>query len=664
MQPVIAANGLIEQVIPGAFATWRAEAAPTSTSASGDRVLAVLGQASGGIPGQPYLFTQNDDKLTKTLQSGELLQAVRFALGLGVAGVVAVNPTPGTPATYELQGEGEGVFGTLTTQFYRESANQTRLTLVGNAKDGYAIEVTNGLTGTNVTSNRVGLGLYLTYNGAGTATAEVIDGINGRALKISVTGGDNEDLEIPLADLTIEALIRRIQDSGPYSALYSRDARLAADGLDVTLAPVNINAYPVVATYTAAAKGATTLTVTALARKVASGETLRVRSLGAWVPVRVTEDAETGATSLKVMPLSAAIEGGNLFSAKANPLVALSAVKADFELFFATRASAAVSFTAGAATMPATQSGYFTGGASLDAAPEDWSEAMTAALESFPFGTAVALQEDRAVNFGLRSQLQARRHPRYSSPVQFFEGIPEYMLPSTDAAAEVRAFHTEIANEVASINDRDGVLIIQTVTGGLTANGLTGREKPYMVALRAAAARASMGPGKSLTHATIGGTAPFPNLREQTDAFVRSGALVIEAPRRNAPARVVLGRTSYVGQDNLAYESEKTVAIMNALTRDFRAIGEATVPGAGSSAALADYQRKLDTRCDKAVEQGWLTDGVDANGQPLAAYENDVLTTKYQGRLVAAVSKLNPTPEFLMTDHDIVARTVEIEVNL
>ena len=665
MRPVIAAQGQIEQVIPGSFATWHSEDTSNTQSISGDRILAIIGKASGGAPLKPYLVTNNDANLTKLLQSGELLQAARFALSQGVGSVVLVNPAPGTPATLQIKGDGNTVFGKATTVAYRETANQTRMAIVGSTQDGFTLSLTNGLTGTSITANRIGLGLFLAYAGAGVASASVtLDASGQKTLDITVAGAPQDNVKIALSGLTIADLIRRLQDSGPYNALFARDATLAAAGLDITAQPLNIGAYAVLGTVTAAESGATALTVTALSRAIAKGEVLRVYGANGWMPVTVAADAAKSATALTVAPLSAAIAGGsNLFDARALPLKSLSAVKADFQLFFDTKLASVATFEAGAADAPVAQSGYFAGAASLEPSAEDWGEAMSAAIEAFPFGTAVALQSDRSISFGLRSATQARRHPRASSPIQFVEALPEYMLPSGETPEDLQAYLTVVATEIASVNDRDSIVVGQSVVGGLTPTGVTGRENTYMAALRVATARASYGPGISLTNKVIGGTNPFPRLGDSTDAFVRAGLMALGSDRRNTPTKAILGRTAYVGEDNLAYESEKTVAIMNALTRDFRAIGADTVPGAGNTTALADYKRRLDARCDKAVSDGWLVAGLDERGQQVAPYENQVFNTSYQGRLVSAASKLNPAPEFLMTDHDIVSRMVEIEVS-
>lgn len=662
MQPVIAANGLVEQVIPGSFASWRSEGPQVSTPPTGDRVLCILGEAAGGAPGEAYFFTQSSQDITSVLQSGPLLQATRFALGSGVAGVLATNVAPGTPATLEMQGQGGGVFGTLTTEFYRDPANQTRYVLV-EGQDGYTLEISNALTGTSISNNRLGMGLYLQYSGAGIATAAIVDGPSGRTLSIEVEGAEGEDVELPLAGLSVADLIRQVQASGPYNALYARDERLAATGLDLAAArPINTFARKAVLT-AAAESGATSLTVAALAAPLAKGDTLRARVGNSWVPVRLDENAAAGAVSLTVMPLSAALPAGNLFANRAQSPVGFTAVKADFELFFSVRTAGVLRFEPGSAAKPASQTGYFAGGTTLQTSPEDWEVGLSSALKTAAFGQAVALQSDRSVAYGLRAALQARRHPAHSSPVQFFDALPEYMLPDDNTPSALAAYFTEASSEIASINDRDSVMAVQTVVGALTPTGLQGREPMYMAALRAATTRAVYGPGASMTNKEVGGTDPYPDLGDLKDRFARAGALVLESPRRGQPARVTLGRTTYVGQDDLAYESEKTVCIMNAITRGVAALGRQTVPGEGLPSVLADYDRDLGEFFEDKVGRGWITAGYDREGNAVAAYQYTLRRTTFQGRLIGTSISCNPTPEFLMTDNDIVARLVDIEVN-
>jgi len=666
MLPVIAAEGLVEQVIPGSFAQWRSEDATPATANSGDRIVCVLGLAGGGAPGEPYLVTQTGNGLNTLLLSGELLQGTKYALGRGAAGVVAVNVSGGVPATYDVKADGgTKSFGVLTTTFFREPANGTRIAVVGSKATGFSVEIRNTATNTLISSNNVGLGLYVQYTGKGQATLEITENMGIKTLSTEVTGAPEDNVSISLTDLTVSELIRRLQESGPYTARYARDARLMAAGLDLTTAPVAINAFPVRATATAdAAAGATSLTVAALTAPIVKGTVLRQRVGSTWRAVTVTADAAIGAVALTVSALGGAVTSGDyLFANSVQAATPLSAVKADFELFFNQKAAAAVTFVPGEGAVPDLQSGYFEGGATLDPKPSDWEQRAQAALKAYAIRTVLALQADPAVTAGLRAIFANRRSPRISQPLQFFSSLPEYVLPTNDTPAEVAAYKTEVKNEIAAVNDRDSVIIAQANIGNLTPSGLNGREKLHMVALRAAAARAAIGPGASLTNLTLGGNSPFPALDDDADEMARAGLLVLNAERRNSPTRVVLGRTAYVGEDNLAYESEKTVAIMNALTRDVRNIGKATVPGAGSVSRLADYERDLDDRFERAEREGWLTPGKDASGRNLPAYSITLERTSFQGRLASTKIAANPTPELLMTDADIVARMVEIEVS-
>jgi|GEM_PF-5453730 len=670
MDPIYAQNNAVETYVPGAFTTWKADAMRAVTSSAADRRVAYIGLATGGLQNNAYVFT--DPKVArKTLISGDLADIVEIALrtsgpdGQTPAAVIAVNPQGGTPATFALKDATDKTFATLTTVAVREGANQTQLTLTGDAATGYSLQIVDPISGLRLGHTRLGLALFLQYVGAGSAaTAEVTTVSGVKTLTVAVTGAAQDGFTLPVDGLTVSQLVQQINQSGPFNAYVSRDGSLDAAGLD-DVTPVNIMAFTPVASLTAsAAQGATSLTVSATARAVTNGETLRFRTAGGWLPVTVTASAAQGATTLSVRALGAAVASGSvLFDNVARAPVALSAVKADFALFFERRGEGSVEYAAGAAdaAAPIAQAGRFSGGTSIGAGAGDWQAAAEAAFEE-DFGAIAVLTDDQGIVGGIAAIVETQRGPEHSRPTQFFRGVDDARIPASESDLDLNAFEADVAAEVASINDRDNVYVAQRVRVLDPATGRVRYVKPYVVAAMLAALRAASGPAVSLTAKALNGSQPYPNLSKRKNAFTRNGVLVLEAPRRGAAAQVVLGRTTYVGENNPVYQSEKQVAIMNAITRDVHAIEQASIPGEATNDAVAAYQRRLDEYGRTRKAQKWVTDGLDERGNAVSAFAFKVGPSSYQGRKISTTIACNPTGEWLVSDTEITARAVEINL--
>ena len=674
MQPIQVFNGLVETYTPGSFVAWEAQA-PKSTPISGsDHVLGLVGRAAGGAPLHPFVFS---DSVTadKVLVSGDLLDAVKVALATSVNGtrpraVVAVNVLGGTQASYTILDSANAAFATVKTKSFREVANQAYLSISGNRTVGYSVAITDPITGMKIIVNRVGLGIYVQYTGSGTAATLSVTDVGGvRTLSTAVTGGQTgENLNIPLVGLTLRTLAQKIQSSGPYTVQLARDGNLLASLLDTTAAPATITGYATVATTTAdAAAGATSLPVTnPLSRNLTMGETLRVRTPNGVIPVQTTAAVLSTASAIPVKAIGTLIpSGSNISESAVSPFVSFSAVKGDFDLLFTSpQAAALLDYTPGiSALFPKAQAGAFVGGGSLPDAPGDWLVATKGAVDTTDFNNIVILTEDRGIAAGVRGYLQGLRSPAGGSrPVKMIDAVATSMLPLDNSDSQIQAYLTVVTTEVASINDRDGMLITQSSEGVSAVTGQRVRLTPIMTAVHVAATRAAIGAGNSLTYQTLSVTAPFPDLSAYKNAFTRAGSVVLTTPRRGAGARIELGRTTYVGDDNSIYESEKQVEIMNLIQREVRMLQDSLVPGQGSPARLADYKKELGAYYASKVSAGLIEAGVDATGARIPAYEFTVFNTRYQGRLVKTVSYVNPTPEFLVAEHRIIARPVEIEV--
>lgn len=245
MEAINVLNGLLATYRPGSFVTWSAEDIETATALSGDRTVAIIGEAEGGVPLGAYVIT-SAARAAQVLRGGELLDAVLLAFGAAgqnAPTVVAVNIRGGTRATLDIPGAVTGeTFATLTTAAYRERANQLKATLFGTASTGYTVTLQDGDTGYYLSAQRVGLGLRLQYIGGGSAaTAEVKFVAGTPTLVTTVTGADGDSISIPLSDsVNLTALCQVIQRSGPYRAFAARDGRLKSSGLDATTVAVDV----------------------------------------------------------------------------------------------------------------------------------------------------------------------------------------------------------------------------------------------------------------------------------------------------------------------------------------------------------------------------------------------------------------------------------------
>ena len=673
MQEIIAANGAVKTVTPLSIVTWTAEAVRVSGADGSDRVVALYGEAAGGIPANPYVFT-DPVQASKVLLSGELLKGIQYAFSNGAPdgkrprAIIGVNVRGGSQASFAVKDADDAVAFTLKTLTYREVANQTTFSLSGSRATGFNLQVRDSISGAALGYTKLGIGLYLQYIGGGkSATAQIVSVAGKKNLRIVVTGGAaGEGLLLPLTELTVRELAQKIQSSGPYNVFSARTAVLAAEGLDLTATAVDIMAYGVVGEIdSAVATGATSLTFkAATTRAYVSGETLKLRDNGVWRFLQVAADAASGVTALTVVattfPISAdaVILDGSVADPKA-----LSAVKADFEDFLRVQGSGVVEYVPGddAAGDPVAQGGNFAGGGSQPATITDWEAGVEASLDA-DFGSAVALTNDQGVVFGVRARLEAAKQPTEGKFIQLFMGVDESTLPSGESDAELSAYEQNVRNLTATINSRDGVLVAQT---GETTNPQTGRLQriaPYFVAAMLAGYAASVGRNISLTYKSLRLTNPFPNLRTRKDAFTLAGVTVLVPPKKGEAARVELGRTTWVGEDNTIYELEKSVRLCNGIARDLKGIQAALVPGEASKAALGRYKRELTVYFDALVAADLLQAGRDQEGNLVQPYEFSIGRTQYQGRLVTTTAKVNPTSEFVVADLALLARPVEIEV--
>lgn len=669
MNSITAANGTIETYRPGSFVTWRAEDLPSAEDYSADRAIALIGEAEGGEQGRVYTITSLA-AAEAIFRAGALLSAIKLAFAAGGTRtplVFAVNVLGGTPATFEMPGTGGEPFARLTTtRAFRERANQTTLLLTGNAASGYNIAIRDPETGTDVSSNRLGVGLHLQYQGRGTAAIAEVVVEGGSKYLVVTTEGASDGLKIPLTGgVTTRQLAQQISRSGPFNALTGRDATLFAGDLDVTTTPVDIMQFDTLGTNTALAAASSAEVVLTLAAPatIPTGTQLRYYTVGGWQFTKVTSDG-SASTTLKVASLPAALPAdAKLFAATSRTAPALSAVQADFALFFETRAAGMIAFeSAGNGNAPAEVSGHFAGGLTTPAQYASWNAAVDN-LSGVPLSVVVPLTDDQAVASGVRASVSLRNSAENAKFCSTISGFDSTRLPGGNTAGEVDSYIAELAAELGAINSYQDQVVTQAMDATDAATGRRVRIPPYMVAAAMAAMRASFGPGESLTYKTLPGSNPFPRLNlAQSNAVVRSGGVCLEESNRGSAARIVRDRTTYVGSDNPVYESGKQVAIMNSIARSMRALQDQFIPGNASLTRLADFQNSANQMLDSRLQAGWLIEGFGPDGDRIEPYTFQLLPTRSGGQHVRSRVFLNPSGEFTVGDSELIGRAVELVI--
>lgn len=671
MRPTTLPNGQ-EIYRPASTATWTAENLSRNTNLNADSTVGVVGLADGGTPLTTYIFA-DPIEAEKVLRRGPALEAVRYAFegtnGLKASSVVVVNPNGGTRATFNVVDAADAVFGTATSVKYRESANQTSFSYAGSPSLGYTVVIDDPENPElKVTESNVGLGISLQYTGQGSAAeAEVVTEDGHKYLRTTITGATGDNLNVLLDGMTIRELVTRVQQSGPYSIAASRDASLDADQLDDTDVGVDIIQYPLVTTLSAnAAQGATSLTVNAIPAALTSGTKLRYRSSGVWATVTLTANASLGATTLTVTALPAAIASGvKLHGNTANTAPKFSALVADFELFFETKAARLATWeTVDGTKIPKTAgSGYFTGGSTVEPSISDWGLAVRECLRN-PIGQLVPATPDQVIVAGAQEEVNALNAAGIKAQVQGISGYDDSRLPTSTAGFDDYA--DEIVNQTVATNNHQWQIVFQR---GKTRNRRRQRNEElplYLIAAKIAGIRAALGPNAVLDGAKVGITEVYPSfgtdiLDETVNRLVRWGALVLEEGRPGEGASIVLDRTTYVGEDNPVYEDARSVAIMNSLSRRARNVGASILPGTATPQRITQYKRELKSMYEAAETQGWITRGIDpVTGEEIPAFEFEVGKTQNGGRDLGSTGFVNVTPSFRHINNKTTARQVEI----
>lgn len=250
--------------IPGAYSTTDVSAMSTKGDNAGAKVIALIGECTGGEPGVVQFFTE-PTSARKVLKSGPLLKACEKAwnpvsktkdgVKLGGANMIAcIRSNQATKSTYKLFNESKDTKPQLVFQskdWGENTSHQIKLQ-DGSLNGTKKLVVFDQVTGVYETFDNIGNAFTVNYIGSA-AYAELniyLDGSNSMYFQTKV--GDNaesaqEDISIKLDTAkfkTLKALISELQSYENYvvSASNSYNTRLKVTDLDfVTKAEIKLD---------------------------------------------------------------------------------------------------------------------------------------------------------------------------------------------------------------------------------------------------------------------------------------------------------------------------------------------------------------------------------------------------------------------------------------
>lgn len=261
--------------IPGAYSTTDVSAMSTKGDATGAKILAIIGECTGGEPGAVQFFSE-PTSARKVLKSGELLKACEKAwnpvsktkdgVKLGGANIIAcIRSNKATKSSYEVKKQNEDDKAQLKFQskdWGENTAHQIKLqngTLNGTKK----LVIFDQVNETYETIDNIGNLFTIDYKGA-QAYAELTiktesDGFMYLITKVGTEKGSaTEDIKIKLDPTklkSMKALILELQSYENYvvNASATYNAKLKVTDLDfVTEVPIKTpenTAYRVTAIY-------------------------------------------------------------------------------------------------------------------------------------------------------------------------------------------------------------------------------------------------------------------------------------------------------------------------------------------------------------------------------------------------------------------------------
>lgn len=237
-------------IIPGAYSAIDVSAMATKTDGSGAKIMALVGECTGGEPGA-IQFISNPVKAKKLLKSGELLTACNKAwnpvsktkegVALGGANIIAcIRTNAGTKAQATINA-GQLVF---ESDDWNEEANQIQVKIQnGTLSNTKKVVINNQATDVFETYDNVGGAFTIAYTGtqayAGLSITKDSNGKKKLQTKIGATKDSaSVDIEINLDSTIIKSmrgLVAKLQSYENYRVAVSAyyNSRLAVDALDL-----------------------------------------------------------------------------------------------------------------------------------------------------------------------------------------------------------------------------------------------------------------------------------------------------------------------------------------------------------------------------------------------------------------------------------------------
>lgn len=216
-------------IVPGAFSVIDASQLVPASKGLGN-VLAILGDATGGVPAVPQYFRNGDDA-KRVLRSGGLLDAIRFAFdpaaNADVPGadlIVAIRLNPATRSTLNLAATaGTGI--TLTSIDYGvwTTGIQAKVETGSTSGKKITIQYVDAQQGTitEVYDNQANIAALVTAINSG------ISGVRGASLYVTAVAGVGTDpiTNAGFASLTggVDGTITSTQWTNAFNALQAED---------------------------------------------------------------------------------------------------------------------------------------------------------------------------------------------------------------------------------------------------------------------------------------------------------------------------------------------------------------------------------------------------------------------------------------------------------
>jgi len=205
-------------------------------SVGSPKIVAIIGQASGGTPGVPLSFT-DPGTATQVLRDGDLLRAVRRCFNPstdpdalpGASVIIAIRLNPATQAKANLVDATPTAVINLTAQNYGQLDNQIFVAVAAGTTTGKKITVTNPVSGvTTVGDNLTRKAFTIKYGppspqttppvGTGTTCTMTIDNTLNKLTTTVAGGAASDTLNLDLTQYpTIGALAAAIAANPAYT---------------------------------------------------------------------------------------------------------------------------------------------------------------------------------------------------------------------------------------------------------------------------------------------------------------------------------------------------------------------------------------------------------------------------------------------------------------